>query len=39
MMKQTGKMLLLLRPAAPAGAMAQDNEQGIQMSRPASSNV
>ena len=35
MMKQTRKMLLLLALLIPAGAMAQDNEQAIQMSRPA----
>ena len=34
-MKQTRKMLLLLALLIPAGAMAQDNEQAIQMSRPA----
>ena len=34
MMKQTRKMLLLLALLIPAGAMAQDNEQAIQMSRP-----
>ena len=35
MMKQTRKMLLLLALLIPAGAMAQNNEQAIQMSRPA----
>ena len=35
MMKQTRKMLLLLALLIPAGAMAQDNEQATQMSRPA----
>lgn len=35
MMKQTRKMLLLLALLIPAGAMAQDNEQAIQKSRPA----
>ena len=34
-MKQTRKMLLLLALLIPAGAMAQNNEQAIQMSRPA----
>ena len=34
-MKQTRKMLLLLALLIPAGAMAQDNEQAIQKSRPA----
>ncbi len=34
-MKQTRKMFLLLALLIPAGAMAQDNEQAIQMSRPA----
>ena len=35
MMKQERKMLLLLALLIPAGAMAQDNEQAIQKSRPA----
>lgn len=34
-MKQERKMLLLLALLIPAGAMAQDNEQAIQKSRPA----
>ena len=35
MMKQIGKMMLLFALLIPSGTMAQDNEQAIQMSRPA----